>query len=196
MAGPGYDSYYDRRGSGKAESLEVDSDGKLTYSAHNISLELSTDGSGKLRMGPPGPNYLTIEADSQGNIKYRDRLYNDVKAEFQIAGGLNNAQVMSFAPKPQFVAPLRFPPLDRLAPMQPTCVTVIRLDDSVLFDFDSAELRKSANSVLDNIATSLKASPQTLQVVGHTDSIGSEQYNLELSIRRADSVRAALTSEE
>ncbi len=58
------------------------------------------------------------------------------------------------------------------------------------FDFDSATLRPEMMSALDDIATKILASEgnETISVVGHTDSHGSEAYNQNLSERRASSV--------
>jgi outer membrane protein OmpA-like peptidoglycan-associated protein len=44
------------------------------------------------------------------------------------------------------------------------------------------------------VAELLKASKGVLQISGHTDYVGSEKYNLELSIRRANAVKEALVS--
>lgn len=57
---------------------------------------------------------------------------------------------------------------------------------SINFDFDKATLKPSAKGVLNGIADRLKKSGvKSVTVVGHTDSIGSEQYNMNLSERRA-----------
>ena len=60
----------------------------------------------------------------------------------------------------------------------------------VHFEFDSAKLTAADKTKLDMIATRLKqenASAQ-LRVTGHTDSVGSDSYNLKLSEKRAHSV--------
>jgi OOP family OmpA-OmpF porin len=55
------------------------------------------------------------------------------------------------------------------------------------FDFDSAKLKPSMKAALDDVAARVKASKgdESLMVIGHTDSIGSEAYNQGLSERRA-----------
>jgi OOP family OmpA-OmpF porin len=55
------------------------------------------------------------------------------------------------------------------------------------FAFDSAKLTASMEAALDDIAGQINASSgdETLVIVGHTDSVGSEAYNLGLSERRA-----------
>lgn len=72
----------------------------------------------------------------------------------------------------------------------------IRLPGSVLFDFDSDRLRPDAERTLAEVAEVLKAYAQRpMRIEGHTDSVASDQYNQQLSERRAQSVRAWLASE-
>lgn len=64
----------------------------------------------------------------------------------------------------------------------------------VLFDFNKDTLKVAAQENLRKMAQYLKQPPgiQSLVIEGHTDSIGSPIYNLDLSQRRAESVRRAL----
>ncbi len=60
----------------------------------------------------------------------------------------------------------------------------------VNFDFDKATIRPDAARILDEAAETLKAELEVeVLIVGHTDSVGSEAYNLRLSQRRAQAVR-------
>jgi outer membrane protein OmpA-like peptidoglycan-associated protein len=65
-----------------------------------------------------------------------------------------------------------------------------------LFDFNKATLKPAAIQALAPVVQAMKADP-TLQAdfVGHTDSVGSAQYNLELSRRRADAVKNYMVSQ-
>jgi OOP family OmpA-OmpF porin len=63
----------------------------------------------------------------------------------------------------------------------------------VVFETNSAELRAESIPVLDNAISTLKRYPELkIEVAGHTDSRGSDAYNLQLSSRRAESVRKYL----
>jgi len=63
---------------------------------------------------------------------------------------------------------------------------LVTFDSGILFDFDSAELRPEARTNLANLARSLQEFDKTsVMLVGHTDAIGSEDYNQRLSERRA-----------
>lgn len=66
----------------------------------------------------------------------------------------------------------------------------------LLYDFDSDRIRSSAAENLSNLAASLKKYPNTnLLIVGHTDSVGSDSYNQELSTRRATSAAQFLAQQ-
>lgn len=67
------------------------------------------------------------------------------------------------------------------------------LDSGVLFKFDSAEVLVTGREVLDRVAATIKPG-STVLVVGHTDRIGSADYNKGLSDRRAQAVAKYLAS--
>jgi outer membrane protein OmpA-like peptidoglycan-associated protein len=71
--------------------------------------------------------------------------------------------------------------------------TQLRMPDDQLFSYDSADLQPSAMSQLQKLGTLIKRNPKaTFAVEGYTDSLGSPEYNVELSQRRADSVKQYL----
>lgn len=66
----------------------------------------------------------------------------------------------------------------------------VSLKGDVTFDYDSATVRPGLFSEIDRIANVLNKYPQTvIRIEGHTDSTGSDTYNMDLSQRRADSVK-------
>ena len=68
--------------------------------------------------------------------------------------------------------------------------------EGVNFITDSAELTPESKAILDRTAASLKAWPEVrVEIGGHTDSVADAAYNLELSQRRAETVRAYLIHE-
>lgn len=72
---------------------------------------------------------------------------------------------------------------------------VLTLGD-VLFATGSAELQGGASSNLNKLVSFLKEYPERrVQIEGHTDNVGSAEFNQRLSQRRADSVRSYLTQE-
>jgi outer membrane protein OmpA-like peptidoglycan-associated protein len=72
--------------------------------------------------------------------------------------------------------------------------TLLTIEEPILFDFDSAELKPESREALDDIADVLafyETAP--VVVVGHTDNVGSREYNVDLSQRRARAVVDALS---
>jgi OOP family OmpA-OmpF porin len=66
----------------------------------------------------------------------------------------------------------------------------------ILFDFDKDNLKPESKETLDQIALLMKGDGKLkLEIVGHTDSRGRKNYNLDLSKRRAANVVAALVSD-
>lgn len=70
---------------------------------------------------------------------------------------------------------------------------LVKFDSGLLFDTDKADLKSAAQTNLQNLATSLKNNPETnIMIIGHTDDTGSDSHNMDLSIRRAESVKSYL----
>lgn len=72
----------------------------------------------------------------------------------------------------------------------------ITFDSGLLFGFDSADLQNEARDNLSNLAESLREYPDSeVLIVGHTDSVGNENYNMGLSERRAQSAKNFLVNQ-
>ena len=86
----------------------------------------------------------------------------------------------------------------RRAPAQPVALAPIQLNLSAdaLFDFDQSVLKPAGRQSLDELLARIKGlEVEVVLVVGHTDWIGTDAYNLALSLRRAAAVRAYLVSQ-
>jgi len=71
----------------------------------------------------------------------------------------------------------------------------ITLQADTLYDFDKASLKPEGMATLDKIARDLsKIKLEVIIAVGNTDSVGTDAYNMALGQRRAQSVKAYLTS--
>jgi len=85
------------------------------------------------------------------------------------------------------------PPPVAAAPPPPPPVKKKIVLRSVHFDFNKYNIRADAVPVLDEAAKILKEEGTVAVIVeGHTDSVGSDAYNMKLSKRRADAVRSYL----
>ena len=122
----------------------------------------------------PRPTFLIYQApDQQG------------PADAQWAtGGIGLKYRLNGPPVPPPPAPAPPPPPPPPPPEKKKIVL-----RGVNFDFDKSNIRPDARPILDEAISTLKEYKQiTLSVEGHTDSIGTEQYNQKLSLRRAKSV--------
>ena len=99
------------------------------------------------------------------------------------------------APAPQAAPPAPPPaPAPTPAPAAPVSEKVTYAADA-FFDFDKSVLKPEGKAKLDDLVG--KMSGMNLEViiaVGHTDSVGTAEYNQKLSVRRADAVKAYLVS--
>lgn len=81
----------------------------------------------------------------------------------------------------------------RVQEVEGTEITV-SLDGDVLFELDKADLTLAAQASLTELATQLdEVATGTVAIVGHTDALGTDEYNIDLSNRRAQNVRDFLS---
>jgi outer membrane protein OmpA-like peptidoglycan-associated protein len=78
---------------------------------------------------------------------------------------------------------------------------VIEMREGANFNFNSAALPEQARKEIDGFLSDLKGDPAGMEntlfvVAGHTDSVGSEDYNYELGKKRADSVTRYLITQK
>ncbi len=68
------------------------------------------------------------------------------------------------------------------------------IDQKIHFDFNKSDIKSESYGILDDVASVLKANSkiQKVRVEGHTDSIGSDEYNQKLSEQRANAVKGYL----
>ncbi|WP_430391629.1 OmpA family protein [Dyella sp. 20L07] len=81
-----------------------------------------------------------------------------------------------------------------VAPQPASLGETIRLSSDALFDFDKADLTVKGHQQLDQLLETVRSASQVqnILIVGYTDRLGSDSYNLALSQRRAASVREYL----
>lgn len=74
---------------------------------------------------------------------------------------------------------------------------IVTLPEAITFDIDSSEVRYSLEDSLVRLSTSLNKYPNTnVEVIGHTDNVGGQDYNQKLSTRRAESVSSILAQND
>ncbi len=114
------------------------------------------------------------------------------------AKGMNTTYVppVYSTPQPMAQAPVAAPapapaPAPVVAPAPaPKPLMQVKLQADSLFGFDQDALQSDGKRALDKLIVELKdVNVQSIQVTGHTDRLGTQAYNAELSTRRAQSVR-------
>lgn len=129
------------------------------------------------------PYYNTSGGGGAAHSQYRDNtLLISLRWEFG-------------APPPPPMQPAAAP---APAPVQapPPAPPQIRRSYLVFFDFDKSNITPEAERVIEQAAANAKEGHVTrIQATGHTDTVGTEAYNMALSIRRANAVKSVLVRE-
>ena len=116
---------------------------------------------------------------------WRDSAWTPATAAAECDGALKLAIPARVAPKAEAEKPVA-----RTA--QALRVTYL---SRTLFDFDRAVLKPEGRKAMDQLITKLATvNVEVIIATGHTDSVGSDRYNLELGIRRADAIRNYLVA--
>lgn len=191
------------------ENITISSDGSGTYKSKTLSINVSADGSGtydnsetgvKINISSTGSG--TYE-DSKNNIKYNNNgngggTYTSATLNIINKGdgtALVNGQSVKAEKLPPVAKVGKFPKVESLKPVK-SCGTVITLQDGVLFDFGKYDLRPEAKATLAKLATVLnQAKVPAAQINGHTDSIGDDAFNQDLSEKRASAVATQLKAD-
>lgn len=130
----------------------------------------------------PAPPPAPVDSDNDGVVDNVDQCIGEVE------DGLGELPTDG-CPQPVQVASAT----NEVLPPPP-----VKIDLPVIrFAFDSASLGRRATAELDKLASQLQEAPQLARVIieGHTDAIGSDDYNVALSQRRASAVLRYLTKQ-
>ena len=200
--GDGSGTYSDGR-----VSIIINGDGSGTYSDDHLSVTVNGDGSGTYSDSTTGES-ITLDGKGSGTYNRAEvSITNDGKGSGTYSDGklsitnngdgsaIVNGSTISAKPVPKAGKVGTFPSIDAAKPVQ-SCGTVITLEEGVLFDFGSSDLRGEASTTLSSLATVLKDSKAPkVQVQGHTDSVSDDAFNQKLSEQRAQAVSNALKSD-
>jgi OOP family OmpA-OmpF porin len=98
-------------------------------------------------------------------------------------------------PPPPVAAPAPAAPAPAPAPAPVPTSEKVSYSADAFFDFDKAVLKPAGKASLDDLVSKLKdINLEVIIAVGHTDSVGTDEYNQKLSVRRAEAVKAYLQS--
>ena len=194
-------------------SIDEDGVGTLVNNTPSQQLEIVArpDGFGayNLRVGErtvdvvSGANGWTLDAVSgsrrvayqeaaDGSFQYVERGLRSVDLAVEAGGEV--PPWFEVPEDPVFTVAGAFPKLGQLGTLSPPCATVIRFDSTLLFEVALATIQPGAETALDQVAEALTDSDKPIEINGHTDSSGSDEVNLELSIERAQAVESQLAA--
>jgi OOP family OmpA-OmpF porin len=171
-------------------TYQVDSDQGGQYSTATDTYQVSADGSGTWTSDEFG----VVSNNGDGSGQWTGEV-GVVEVKGDGTGTLNGIEPIKVAPMPKFALLGKLPKLSKLKPLGRPCGTLIRISAGVLFDFDSDTVRPEAKQVLAAVAKALRGKGSRIEVNGHTDAKGSDDYNLDLSQRRAGAVVAVLEAD-
>lgn len=141
-------------------------------------------------------DHLEFRGDVRALYKVRDDKNNAVDGALNLAvnyyfNGPKPAPVVQAAPAP---APVPQPVAPPPAPEPEKRTITVEL--KVLFEFDKAVVREIYGDELQAVANAMKAHDDIdLVLEGHTDAIGTDAYNQDLSRRRVEAVKARLVQD-
>lgn len=95
-------------------------------------------------------------------------------------------------PTPPPMAARVTPPSPPEPPEAPSEAPQAKDEPAIYFDFDSYTLRSDAHSVLQKVASTLKARNAALEIDGNCDELGTTEYNLALGEERAKAAKSYL----
>ena len=161
-------------------SITNNGDGSGTYSDGKVSITVNGDGSGTY-----SDDYLSVTVNGDGSGTYSNSTTGEsITLDGKGSGTYSRAGVSITNNG------------DGSGSYSDGTISITNLEDSVLFDFGSSELRGEASTTLTNLATVIKDSKAPkVQIQGHTDSVSDDAFNQKLSEQRAQAVSNALKSD-
>ena len=185
-ASPGHEAGYfssnrgDRRGYDHLYSFELP-DLQITISGHVYDKDEE----------PVAGAVIRIVGDDGTNLKTTAR--NDGFFSFPLNAGVKYAMMAGakgfLNARQEFTSDTAEQDADYSIDFFLASITKPNIVDNIFYDFDKASLRPESEKALDEIAQMLRDNPNiTVEMASHTDRHGSDEYNINLSLRRAKSV--------
>ncbi len=132
-------------------------------------------------------------ADDQSNKYFNNVLYT-IGLMIALGGKEEVKEEVAPPPPPPPPAP---EVKEEVAPPPPVEEQGAYVFRNIYFDYNKATIKPESEPILDEVSEFLKANPNMkMEIQGHTDSKGTAAYNMKLSERRAEAVKAYLTKDE
>jgi OOP family OmpA-OmpF porin len=161
---------------------------------HNIDSSMTVDALN--RMQATSGNRLCVHTVSIGQNDWDQQLAAGISSSSDCGSAVKAGDIASPDKMAEYVTGVL------LAPAPPMAAIVQyeknTISTAALFDFDSAVLKEAGKVALHELGDAIKAKGAKvvdIDIIGHTDSVGPAEYNMGLSIRRAEAVRDYIVSE-
>jgi outer membrane protein OmpA-like peptidoglycan-associated protein len=127
--------------------------------------------------------------DDEGHADFLIECNQNVSVEARSEEFENNKQAVKATDDEEVAVKIALNPIEKI-------ITIKELDiNTIYFDYDKWNIRSDAAFELDKIVEAMKKYPELkIHIVSHTDSRGSEKYNMELSEKRAKSTMEYIVS--
>ena len=148
------------------------------------------------RMQAASGNRLCVHTVSIGNNDWDQKIAEGISSNSDCGSAVTAGDIASPDKMAEYVTAVLLAP----APPVATAVTYEKntMSTAALFDFDKAVLKEEGKVALHELGDAIKAKGAKvvdIDIIGHTDSTGSAEYNMGLSVRRAEAVRDYIVSE-
>ena len=138
----------------------------------------------QMNTGPDGKWEFLVDPEKKYKVKYELPDYN---TEERTVADINSVGEIKRNEDKAKLSPVYMTPIVKKN-------NVVRIDN-IYFDFDKASIKSESYPILDNIASFLKDNPAArIELSAHTDAVGNDNYNLQLSKKRAQSCYDYLVS--
>lgn len=173
-------------------AANVDGSGEFFHKNPAASTTVLVRPDGSWEQGQESAEHSTsLRVNADGSGAYHERGARSFAVQFTAEGASDHGFV-HVPTRPEFVVDVAFPHLGSLSALRPRCATVLRLDTQLLFGFGEHRLKEQARPMIKALSEALNEVAKPIEIVGHTDSIGEEADNIELSMLRAEAVHDAL----
>lgn len=150
---------------------------------------------GRGLLDTPCPVPKDVDSDGDGVVDSKDKCPDTPKGTEVDANGCPIPAAAPVEPAPAPVTEQKPEAEQQVVTPVPVPAPHRMVLEGVNFNFDRAALRPEERDVIDKDFAKLKEwGDVKIEVAGHTDSIGSDRYNMGLSLRRANTVRNYLIS--
>lgn len=139
------------------------------------------------------PNNVCVHTVKVGNDTAHDAVIASLADTAGCDSSVAAADVAGGAALTNYVAATLLTPLDQKMEYKTHTFSA-----EVLFDFDKYEIKPAGKAALQRLGAEIRSQGVTvgdIDIVGHTDSVGTDEYNMKLSLRRAGAVRDFIVSQ-